>query len=223
MKPKFAYFSIISSFFVAMLLISNIVATKLISLGPFIFTGGIIVFPITYIFSDILTEVYGYARSRKIIWTGFFSLILMSIILWIVNILPPAPAWPNQDAYTTILGTIPKIVVASIIGYWAGEFANSYVLAKLKILTKGKYLWMRTIGSTIVGEGIDTLLCVLIGFAGTIPLKVLIIAVFSSYIFKVLYEILATPATYKIVSFLKKKEHCDAVDKRTNFNPFKMN
>lgn len=223
MKSRLTYFSIVSSFFVAFLLISNIVATKLISLGPFIFTGGIIVFPITYIFGDVLTEVYGYVRSRQIIWTGFFSLILMSIILWIVSVMPAAPTWTNQEAYNTVLGVIPRIALASIIGFWVGEFANSYVLAKLKVLTKGSYLWLRTISSTIVGEGIDTFLFVIIGFSGTVPLMILITAAVSSYIFKVFYELIATPLTYRVVAFLKKKERCDIVDAKTNFNPFKIN
>src|SRR3989344_1899730 len=152
------YFTIISSIFVSILIISNTVATKLFSLGPFIFTGAIFVFPISYIFGDILVEVYGYSNSRRIIWTGFFALILMSIVYWIVGLLPPAPGWENQEAYVSILGVIPRIVAASIIGFWAGEFSNAFILAKLKILTKGKYLWTRTIGSTAVGQLVDTAL-----------------------------------------------------------------
>ncbi|MBI4155598.1 queuosine precursor transporter [Candidatus Woesearchaeota archaeon] len=213
------YFSIISTLFVAMLMISNTVSSKLFSLGPFIFAGGIIVFPITYIFGDILTEVYGYRRSRKIIWTGFFALLFMSLIYLIVGILPSAPSWNNQQAYMNILGIVPRITIASLIAYWAGEFSNSYALAKLKILTKGKYLWMRTIGSTILGEGVDTILFVLIAFYGVFPGLMLIIAGLSGYVFKVLYEIIATPITYKVVKFLKKAEGCDHFDYGTNFNP----
>ena len=219
-KESFRYFSIVSTLFVAMIMISNIVATKLFSLGPLIFTGGILIFPITYIFGDILTEVYGYSRSRKIIWTGFFALILMSFIFWIVGLLPPAPTWQNQEAYLLILGSVPRIVLASIIGYWAGEFANSFVLAKMKLLTKGKRLWMRTISSTIVGEGVDTVLFVFIGFYGVIPGSILFIAILSGYAFKVAYEIVATPITYKIVGFLKKAEGVDHYDYNTNFSPF---
>lgn len=219
-KESFRYFSIISTLFVAALMISNIVATKLFSIGPLIFTGGILVFPLTYIFGDILTEVYGYSRSRKIIWTGFFAIISMSLIFWIVGLLPPAPTWQNQEAYNLILGFVPRIVLASIIGYWAGEFANSFVLAKLKILTKGKHLWTRTIGSTIVGEGIDTALFILIGFYGLVSGPILVMAIFSGYAFKVAYEVLATPITYKIVAFLKKAEGVDHYDYNTKFNPF---
>ena len=203
------YFSIVSSVFVAVLLISNTVATKLFSLGPFIFTGAIFVFPISYIFGDILVEVYGYSRSRKIIWTGFFALLGMSIVYWIVGLLPPAPGWEHQEAYLAVLGVVPRIVIASIIGFWAGEFSNAFILAKLKILTSGKHLWTRTISSTIVGEGVDTALFTTIGFFGLIPNSILIIAILSGYGFKVVYEIIATPITYRIVRFLKKKEEVD--------------
>ena len=207
---------------ITILLISNTVATKLFSLGPFIFTGAIFVFPISYIFGDILTEVYGYTRSRIIIWTGFFCLLLMSIVYYIVGLLPPAPGWNNQEAYKIILGTVPRIVFASFIGYWAGEFSNSYILAKMKILTKGKYLWSRTISSTIVGEGVDTSLFVTIAFFGILPNSLLAIVALSGYGFKVLYEIIATPITYKIVNLLKKAEGIDYYDYKTDFNPFKL-
>lgn len=221
-EPHLKYFSIVSSLFVTTLLLSNTIASKLLSIGPFVFTSGILIFPISYIFGDILTEVYGYARSRKIIWTGFVALIFMSLIYWITGLLPPAPTWPHQEAYQAILGVVPRIVLASIIAYWAGEFSNSYTLAKLKVITKGKYLWIRTIGSTIVGEGVDTALFVIIGFWGTLPNAVLPLVILSGYLFKVLYEVIATPLTYKIVAFLKKKEGCDHFDYRTNFNPFRL-
>lgn len=221
-ESNLKYFSTISTLFVAMLMISNTVATKLFSIGPFIFTGGILVFPITYIFGDILTEVYGYSRSRKIIWTGFIALIFMSFIYWFVGLLPPAPNWPNQKAYLIILGLVPRIVLASIIAYWAGEFANSFVLAKMKIMTKGRHLWTRTIGSTIVGEGVDTTLFVLIAFYGVLSGGILTIAILSGYAFKVVYEIVATPITYKVVAFLKKTERVDYYDYNTRFNPFKI-
>jgi len=219
-KESFKYYSIVSTFFVATLMISNVVATKLFSLGPLIFTGGILIFPITYIFGDILTEVYGYSRSRKIIWTGFIALIFMSFIFWIVGLLPPAPTWQNQEAYLSILGFVPRIVLASIIGYWAGSFANSFVLAKMKLLTKGKYLWTRTIGSTIVGEGVDTALFVSIAFYGIVSSGILILAILSGYAFKVAYEVVATPITYKIVGFLKKAEGINYYDSNTKFTPF---
>ncbi|MEK6824976.1 MAG: queuosine precursor transporter [Nanoarchaeota archaeon] len=214
------YFSIISSVFVAVLLISNTVATKLFSLGPFIFTGAILIFPISYIFGDVLTEVYGYSRSRKVIWTGFACLIFMSLIYWIVGLLPPASGWEHQSAYLATIGVVPRIVLASIIGYWAGEFSNSFVLAKLKLVTQGKHLWVRTICSTIVGEGVDTTLFVAIAFLGVLPASVLGIAIFSAYGFKVLYEIIATPITYHVVNLLKKAEGIDTFDYHTKFNPF---
>jgi len=219
-KGDFKYLGTISALFVAILMISNTVAAKLFQIGPLIFTGAVLVFPLSYIFADILTEVYGYARSRKVIWTGFFALILMSLVYWLVGLLPPANGWNNQQAYILILGAVPRIVLASIIGYWTGEFANSFVLAKMKILTKGKYLWTRTIGSTIVGEGVDTSLFVLIAFYGTVPASLLIAAIISGYLFKVIYEVIATPITYKIVDFLKKKEGIDTFDSNTKFNPF---
>lgn len=214
------YFNIISTLFVCMLMISNIVATKLFSLGILIFTGGVLVFPITYIFGDILTEVYGYSRSRRIIWLGLFVQIFMALIFWIVGLLPPAPTWQNQAAYLAILGVVPRIVLASIVGYWAGEFANSFVLAKLKIKTQGKHLWLRTIGSTVVGEGVDTVLFVMIAFYGTVSGNILLLAIISGYLFKVLYEVIATPLTYKIVAFLKREEGIDHYDHNTRFNPF---
>lgn len=216
------YFSIVSSIFVAVLMVSNTIATKLFSLGPFIFTGAIFVFPISYIFGDILVEVYGYSRSRKVIWTGFFTLVCMSIIYWLVGLLPPAPGWENQEAYIAILGVVPRIVIASIIGFWAGEFSNALVLAKLKILTSGRHLWTRTIGSTIIGQGVDTVLFTFIGFFGTIPNNILVVAILSGYAFKVVYEAVATPLTYKIVGFLKKREGIDYFDNKTDFNPFKF-
>lgn len=222
-KESLKYFSIISTLFVATIMISNTVATKLFSLGPLIFTGGILIFPITYIFGDILTEVYGYSRSRKIIWTGFSALILMSLIYWVVGLLPPAPTWPNQEAYVSILGLVPRIVFASIIGYWAGSFSNSFVMAKMKLLTKGKHLWTRTIGSTIIGEGVDTVLFVTIAFWGIISGWILVLAIISGYAFKVVYEIIATPITYKIVGFLKKAEGIDVYDQDTKFSPFNLN
>jgi uncharacterized integral membrane protein (TIGR00697 family) len=222
-KESLKYFSIISTLFVATIMISNTVATKLFSIGPLIFTGGVLIFPITYIFGDILTEVYGYSRSRKIIWTGFIALIFMSLIYWLVGLLPPAPTWTNQEAYVAILGLVPRIVLASIIGYWAGSFSNSFVMAKLKLRTKGKHLWTRTIGSTIVGEGVDTVLFVLIAFWGIVSGGILVLAIISGYAFKVFYEIIATPITYKIVGFLKKAEGIDVYDTNTKFNPFNLN
>ena len=214
------HFSTLSAIFVAVLIISNTVAVKLFEVGPFIFSGANFIFPISYIFGDILVEVYGYARSRKVIWTAFFILIAMSFIYWIVGLLPSAPGWENQEAYMQILGLVPRITIASIIAFWAGEFSNSFVLAKMKILTKGKHLWTRTIGSTIVGQSVDTLLFTVIAFYGLIPGSTLLILGLSGYGLKVGYEAIATPITYRIVSFLKKSEGIDVYDTKTKFNPF---
>ena len=219
-KPNYIYLDIITGFFVAVLLISNIASTKIVQIWKFTFDGGTILFPLSYIFGDILTEVYGYRASRKVIWTGFFSALLMSVILGLIGIAKPAEGWQFQDAYIKILGQTPRIVAASLIAYFAGEFSNSFVLAKMKILTKGKYLWTRTIGSTLVGEGIDTVLFVIIAFLGLYELRLVLLIIISNYVFKVGMEVVLTPLTYKIVNFLKRKENIDYYDYNTNFNPF---
>jgi len=219
-KPNYIYLDIITGFFVAVLLISNIASTKIVQIWKFTFDGGTILFPLSYIFGDILTEVYGYRASRKVIWTGFFSALLMSVILGLIGIAKPAEGWQFQDAYIKILGQTPRIVAASLIAYFAGEFSNSFVLAKMKILTKGKYLWTRTIGSTLVGEGIDTVLFVIIAFLGLYELRLVLLIIISNYVFKVGMEVVLTPVTYKIVNFLKRKENIDYYDYNTNFNPF---
>jgi len=219
-RREFRYFTPIAGLFVAALLISNTTAGKLIQLGTFTFPGGIIVFPISYIFGDILTEVYGYVRARRIIWTGFVAEIFMSLIYWAVIALPSAPFWPHQEAISAILGQVPRIVLATIMGYVSGEFVNSYIMAQMKMLTKGKYLWTRTIGSTVAGEGVDTILFISIAFAGVFPATELLRTMFSVYVFKVVYETIATPITYIIVGFLKKKESVDFYDHDTKFTPF---
>ncbi len=206
--------------FVAVLLISNTASSKILNLGPFTFDGGTILFPISYIFGDILTEVYGYRRSRRVIWTGFFCAALMAIVYAVVGALPPAQGWNGQEAYVIILGTTPRIVIGSLVAYWAGEFSNSFTLAKMKLLTQGRWLWTRTIGSTIVGEAVDTTLFVLIAFAGLLPWSLLTGVLLSNYVFKVSVEALATPITYKVVGYLKKVEQEDYYDRDTNFNPF---
>ena len=223
MKNKnLKYFDIIMALFVAVLLISNIASTKILVLWKFTFDGGTLLFPLSYIFGDILTEVYGYKKSRRVIWIGFFCAGLMSLVLMLVTALPPAKDWPFQEAFQNILGLTPRIVLASLIAYFAGEFSNSYVLAKLKIKTKGKFLWFRTISSTLLGEGIDTVLFVFIAFWGILPTSLLITIFISNYIFKSGLEIILTPATYKVVKFLKEKEGEDYYDHDTNFNPFSV-
>jgi len=221
-KKDFKYFDIILGLFVAVLLISNIASTKITQIWKFTFDGGTIIFPLSYIFGDILTEVYGYRKARKAIWIGFFSAFLMSFILWLIGILKPASGWDLQDAYISILGQTPRIVVASLIAYFAGEFSNSIILAKMKIFTKGRWLWTRTITSTIIGQAIDTALFCVIAFFGLYPKELLLSIIISNYVFKVGLEIVMTPATYKIVYFLKEKEGIDYFDYKTDFNPFKI-
>lgn len=216
------YYDIVLGIFIAVLLISNVSSAKIIQLGPFNFDGGTILFPLAYIFGDILTEVYGYKKSRRIIWLGFFANLLMAVIFILVGKLPAATGWENQAAYQLILGWVPRIVLASLMAYWAGSFSNSYILAKIKILTQGKWLFIRTIGSTIIGQAVDTLLFCLIAFWGQIPIDLLWMVIISNYIFKVSIEIIFTPLTYWVVNFLKKKEGIDTYDNQTNFNPFKI-
>jgi uncharacterized integral membrane protein (TIGR00697 family) len=221
-KLGYRYFDLIMALFVAVLLISNVASSKILKLGPFTFDGGTILFPISYIFGDILTEVYGYRRSRRVIWVGFACAGLMAGVFALVGALPPAEGWENQAAYQAILGTTPRIVLGSLIAYFAGEFSNSYTLAKMKILTQGRWLWTRTIGSTLVGEGVDTVLFVTIAFAGTLPWSLFISIITSNYIFKVGLEAAMTPATYRITNFLKQAENQDVYDTDTDFNPFKL-
>ncbi|HIK54569.1 MAG TPA: queuosine precursor transporter [Synechococcales cyanobacterium M55_K2018_004] len=222
MPKAYKHLDTITGFFVAVLLISNIASTKILNLGPFTFDGGTILFPLSYIFGDILTEVYGYARSRKVIWIGFLSAALMSVTFAVVGALPPAEGWNHQAAYEAILGQAPRIVFASLIAYFAGEFSNSFTLAKMKIVTNGRHLWMRTIGSTLVGQWVDTALFVAIAFAGTLPNSLLWTLVVSNYIFKCGVEALFTPITYWVTGWLKQQEHEDYYDRDTDFNPFKL-
>jgi len=216
------YYDIILGLFVAVLLISNIASTKIVNLGPFTFDGGTLLFPLSYIFCNMLTEVYGYRKARKVIWTGFFSAALMAVTIMIVGALQPAEGWDHQEAYDKILGLTPRIVLASLSAYFVGEFVNSFTLAKLKVWTKGRYLWTRTIGSTVIGQALDTSIFIIIAFAGVLPVPLLISVFVSNYIFKILFEVAATPATYKVVGFLKRNENVDMYDIDTDFNPFKL-
>jgi hypothetical protein len=220
--PGNRYFALVGSGLVATLLISNIAAQKLIPIGPFVFTGGILLFPVTYIFGDILTEVYGYARARQVIWAGFGANVLMAGFLALVVALPAAPGWELQDEFARALGLLPRIVAGSIVGFWAGEFANAFVLAKMKLRTEGRHLWARTIGSTVVGQAVDTSLFVTIAFAGVLSPSLLLQATWSGYLFKVVYEAVATPLTYLIVGWLKRAEGIDAYDRTTRFTPFSL-
>jgi len=211
---------IVTAIFVTCLITANVIAVKIISIGPLILPAAIIVFPLSYIFGDILTEVYGYRQARRVIWLGFLCNLIFVVFAWIGQVLPPAPFWGGQEAYETILGYTPRLLVASFCGYFVGEFANSFVLAKMKVLTKGRWLWSRTIGSTIVGEGLDTLIFITFAFIGT-PSFVLVMILYH-WLVKVVIEAVATPFTYMAVNFLKKKEAIDTYDYETNFNPFRI-
>ena len=219
---SYRHIDTITALFVAVLLISNIAATKILVLGPFTFDGGTILFPLSYIFGDILTEVYGYGRSRKVIWLGFISAAVMAVMFALVGALPPAADWPHQEAYMAILGQTPRIVIASLIAYLAGGFSNSFTLAKLKIATGGRWLWLRTIGSTLVGQFVDTLVFVAIAFSGLLPTSILGVMLLSNYVFKCGVEALFTPVTYAITGWLKRQENEDYYDRGTNFNPFHL-
>lgn len=199
-------YDITTTIFVAVLIISNIASTKIVALGPFTFDGGTLLFPVVYIFGDLLTEVYGFARARRTIWTGFFSLLLMSFIFWLVGIMPSAGEWNGQDAYAAILMATPRIALGSIVAYWFGSMSNSFIMARMKLLTKEKFLWARTIGSTIVGEMVDTLLFCMIAFYGVLSGELLFTVILSNYIFKVLYEVAATPLTCAVIGIYKKIE-----------------
>ncbi len=221
-NSSYRFFDILVALFVAVLLISNIASTKILTFWKFTFDGGTLLFPLSYIFGDILTEVYGFRRSRRVIWLGFFCALLMSLVLFVVQSLPPAADWPHQQAFENLLGFVPRIVLASLVAYFMGEFSNSVTLSLLKIKTKGKFLWVRTIMSTIIGEGIDTMVFCMVAFYGVLPNNVLWVVVLSNYIFKCSIEILFTPLTYLIVNMLKKKEKVDTYDYGVTYNPFKI-
>ena len=232
-ERSYRYYDLVMVLFVTVLLVSNIASSAKIvdwgvSLGPLplAFDAGTLLFPISYIFGDVLTEVYGYRRSRKVIWAGFGASTLMSVTLFLVGKMPGEVAWQGyagQAAYDSILGGVATggIVVASLLAYFAGEFSNSVVLAKMKVATEGKHLWARTIGSTLVGEGVDTLIFVLVAtILGVFPWSVVLSLLAANYIFKVLIEAIMTPVTYQIIGWLKRNEHEDYYDRDTNFNPF---
>jgi uncharacterized integral membrane protein (TIGR00697 family) len=190
--------------------------------GPVTFGAGVLFFPISYIFGDILTEVYGYARARRVVWSGFAALAFASFMASIVLAFPPAPGWPHQAAYETVFGSTWRIVLASLVAFWAGEFCNSYVLARMKVKTSGRWLFARTIGSTIVGEGVDSLIFYTVAFYGAWPASQLLTVMLSNYTIKVSWEAMATPLTYRIVNALKRAEAEDFYDRDTDFNPFRL-
>lgn len=219
----YRYLDLITTAFAVVLILSNIASSKIAALGWLSFDGGTILFPLAYIFGDVLTEVYGYARSRRVIWIGFVMNLLMVLVFWTVGKLPADPTWGMQDSYNNILGVVPRIVLGSLCAYLVGEFLNSYVLAKLKIKTQGKYFWLRAIGSTLVGEFFDTTIFITIAFARILPWNLIGVIWITNYVFKVLVEVVLLPVTYRVVAYLKKKEEVDYFDTETNFNPIKIN
>jgi len=219
---RFRYLDLLTIGFVVVLLVSNLVGQKICRIGPLRLSGAQLLFPIAYICGDVVTDVYGYAASRRAIWVGFFAMGLLAGMRELAVALPPAPDWPNQQAFATVFGLVPRFAVASLIAYWAGEFTNSFTLAKMKLLTEGRWLWTRTIGSTVTGQAVDTALVIVIAFAGITSWRTIGVMIVSSYLIKVVYETLATPVTYLVVGWLKRAEGVDALDRATDFNPFAL-
>ncbi|MFD1767129.1 queuosine precursor transporter [Sphingorhabdus buctiana] len=222
----FRYYDFVMAAFVAVLLLSNVIGAAkpaAIEIGgePWVFGAGILFFPLGYVIGDVLTEVYGYARARRVIWAGFAGLIFMAFMSWVVVSLPPAEGWEGQAAYESVFGQVPRIVLASIVAFWAGEFVNSYVMARMKIWTQGKHLWSRTIGSTVVGQGVDSLIFYPLAFWGVWENEAVITVMVTNWGLKVLWEVVLTPVTYAVVGWLKRKEGVDLFDEGTDFSPFK--
>jgi uncharacterized integral membrane protein (TIGR00697 family) len=213
------WFLLVASIFITCLITSNIIAVKLVNIFGLVLPAAIIIFPISYIFGDVLTEVYGYHQARRVIWLGFFCNLIAVVAIWLGQILPAASFWEGQAAYERILGYTPRLLGASFLAYLVGEFANSFVMAKMKIATNGRWLWTRTIGSTLVGQGLDSLVFMTLAFIGTIPLTVLVGAIVVQWLSKSAYEAIITPLTYVVVNFLKKREGLDVFDTDTRFNP----
>lgn len=219
---QFRSFDVVMAAFVAILLLSNVIgAAKVATLGGWEFGAGILFFPLGYVIGDVLTEVYGYARARRCIWVGFSALLFMAFMSWVVVSLPPAPGWTGQAAYESVFGQVPRIVFASIVAFWAGEFVNSYVLARMKIWTQGKHLWSRTIGSTIFGQGVDSLIFYPLAFWGVWETQQVLTVLVTNWLLKVSWEVVLTPATYVVVNTLKRHEGVDLFDEGTDFTPFK--
>jgi hypothetical protein len=216
------WFLLVASIFITCLITSNIIAVKLVNIFGLVLPAAIIIFPISYIFGDVLTEVYGYHQARRVIWLGFFCNLIAVVAIWLGQILPAASFWEGQAAYERILGYTPRLLGASFLAYLVGEFANSFVMAKMKIATNGRWLWTRTIGSTLVGQGLDSLVFMTLAFIGTIPLTVLVGAIGIQWLSKSAYEAIITPLTYVVVNFLKKREGLDVFDTDTRFNPLRF-
>ena len=219
---QFRAFDVVMAAFVAILLLSNLIgAAKLSTLGGFTFGAGILFFPIGYVIGDVLTEVYGYAHARRCIWVGFAALIFMAFMSWVVVSLPPAAGWTGQEAYESVFGQVPRIVLASIVAFWAGEFVNSFVLARMKIMTAGKYLWTRTIGSTVFGQAVDSLIFYPLAFYWVWSTNQVMTVMLTNWALKVSWEAVLTPVTYMVVGWLKRHEGVDIFDRHTDFTPFK--
>jgi hypothetical protein len=224
-RRAYKYYDLLMAAFVAVLLCSNLIGVgKVSAIAGYSFGAGVLFFPLSYLLDDVLTEVYGYALARRVIWAGFGALLFASVMSWVIVRLPPAAGWTQQAAYAEIFGQTPRIVLASLTAFWVGEFANSFVLAKLKLKTAGRFLWLRTIGSTVIGEAFDSLIFYPVAFLGARgwPARLVFAVLVSNYCLKVLWEVCATPLTYQIVNFLKRAEHEDYYDRATDFNPFTL-
>ena len=217
-----SWFVIIVALFVTCLITANIIAVKLVNLFGSILPAAILIFPLSYIIGDVLTEVYGYGQARRVIWLGFFCNFITVLAIWMGQLLPATSFWDGQEAYQRILGYTPRLLLASFLAYLAGEFVNSFVLAKMKIATRGRWLWMRTIGSTLVGQGLDSLVFITLAFVGTIPVTELFRTILTQWLAKCLYEAAVTPLTYVVVKYLKRKEGLDVYDRDTRFSPFSI-
>lgn len=221
-KHNYRWYPVVVAVFVTCLLVANIIAVKPVQISGLVFPAAVVIFPLAYIFGDVLTEVYGYARARQTIWIGFVCNLIAVLAIYLGGLLPAAGFWPNQSAYDTILGFAPRLLAASFIAYLVGEFLNSIVLAKLKVLTSGKYLWVRTIGSTLIGELADSIVFITAAFAGVWPSDQIVTGIITQWLLKSGYEVIATPVTYAAVNFLKRAENSDVYDRDTNFTPFKF-
>ena len=222
-RRVYKYYDLVMVSFVTVLLCSSLIGVGKVSrIAGYSVGAAIFFFPISYIFGDILTEVYGYARTRRVIWAGFAALGFASLMSWAVLALPPAPGWPHQAAYEVVYGQTPRIVAASLAAFWAGDFVNSYVLARLKVKTAGRFLWLRTIGSTVVGQGVDSLIFYPLAFLGEWPAPLVLAVMTSNFLIKVAVEAAMTPLTYQVVGFLKRAEGEDYYDSGTDFNPFRL-
>lgn len=230
-EHRFKYYDFAMAAFVAILICSNLIgAAKLVQLFEFkigswnvgVFGAGILFFPLSYVLGDVMTEVYGYARARRVVWAGFAAVLFMAFMAWVVVSMPPAPGWNGQDAYRQVFGLTPRIVFASVVAFWAGELSNAFVMARMKVWSGGKHLYQRTIGSTVVGQGVDSLLFYPIAFLGVWSTTQVVTVLATNYVLKVLWEALLTPVTYRVVGFLKRVEGVDVYDKETAFTPFSI-